>query len=353
MPHVPRLSRAPMAEPSRSASQQQPVPELDDDVAHDAVTLAPPAPFFDEPTSGDWPKASTTTQDGHFRAALDAGARTTASLNDVARVAAELSRGLSGAKQANEQLLQELATLRAMLGSASEQELELRHRLGALTQELFEARTRAAREGEALAAQHDDFIAGLIEEHDESLSQALSERDEARSRAEKHERERDALRAEASQLRVRLSQPPAPSSQVPPARPPSFRSQPALRLDEGELDFTLHARSPEPPSVVPRATARPSADTATPGLPTVEEFPRESTRPGVGGPKPAARTSEGSQTGVVSAASLPPPERGLYPPLKQKPDPTTRPLVDYSLGRESLPGEKLEGVRLSSKPPRK
>lgn len=342
-----------MAEPIRSASQQTPAPELDEDVAHDAVTLAPPAPIFDEPTSGDWPKASAAAQDGHFRAALDAGARTTSSLNDVARVVSDLGRGLSGARQANEQLLRELATLRAMLGSASEQQLELRHQLGALTQELFETRTRAEREGAALVAQHDEFLAGLLDEHDEALAHLLSERDEARIKARKHERERDELRAEASQLRARYGQPPPASSQMPPPRPPSFRSQPALRLDEGELDFTLHARSPHPPSVAPRPSAGPRAETAPAGLPTAEEFPRESTRPGVGGPKPLPRNSDSSQPSIRSAASLPPPERGLYPPLKQKPDPTTRPLVDYSLGRESLPGEKLEGVRLSSKPPRK
>jgi hypothetical protein len=40
------------------------------------------------------------------------------------------------------------------------------------------------------------------------------------------------------------------------------------------------------------------------------------------------------------------------PILKQKPDPTTRPLVDYSLG-DGVLSETLEGARLSSKPPRK
>jgi hypothetical protein len=40
-------------------------------------------------------------------------------------------------------------------------------------------------------------------------------------------------------------------------------------------------------------------------------------------------------------------------PLKQKPDPTTRPLIDYSLGGDSVLTETLEGARLSSKPPKK
>jgi len=41
------------------------------------------------------------------------------------------------------------------------------------------------------------------------------------------------------------------------------------------------------------------------------------------------------------------------PILKQKPDPTTRPLIDYSLGEDGVLSETLEGARLSSKPPRK
>jgi hypothetical protein len=36
--------------------------------------------------------------------------------------------------------------------------------------------------------------------------------------------------------------------------------------------------------------------------------------------------------------------------LKQKPDASTRPLVGYSVGTESIETERLEGVRLSSKP---
>jgi hypothetical protein len=56
---------------------------------------------------------------------------------------------------------------------------------------------------------------------------------------------------------------------------------------------------------------------------------------------------------LVSAASLPPELPGLQPILKQKPDPSTRPLVDYSLGKDGVRSETLEGARLSSKPPRK
>jgi hypothetical protein len=55
---------------------------------------------------------------------------------------------------------------------------------------------------------------------------------------------------------------------------------------------------------------------------------------------------------VASAASSPdlPSQRPL---LKQKPDPMTRPLIDYSVGGDGVLSETLEGARLSSKPPRK
>jgi hypothetical protein len=56
---------------------------------------------------------------------------------------------------------------------------------------------------------------------------------------------------------------------------------------------------------------------------------------------------------VISVASMPPSEPGTRPLIKQKPDPTTRPLIGYSLGKDNVESETLEGARLSSKPPRK
>jgi len=50
---------------------------------------------------------------------------------------------------------------------------------------------------------------------------------------------------------------------------------------------------------------------------------------------------------------MPPGLSGQQPILKQKPHPTTRPLIDYSLRGDAVLSETLEGARLSSKPPRK
>jgi len=369
--------------------------------------------------------------DQHFRAALDAGSRAGSSLSELSKIVGELSGGLSGAKQANEQLVHELSTLRAMLGAANEQQLALRHRTAMLEQELTVSQSAAERERQFLTEQHDDFLAAILEEHEEALqardsqgdtlrvsadvaelaqklvqaesariaaesecararealAKTQAQRDEAQARAEKRERERDELRAEASQLRARLGTHRSLSTTPPPpvtsSRPPSYRPPVPLELDTGELDSTLHPRgsSPRLPNVRPRLTPPPAelaSAVYTPrpasNAPVAAPFPHESTRPGVGGPKPSEpppppsfgpppsgwtppppppEPSQAPRPAVVSAASLPPGLTSQRPILKQKPDPTTRPLIDYSLGGDGLLSETLEGARLSSKPPRK
>jgi hypothetical protein len=443
-----------MGETIPPESKSQLASERDDDDPHESVTIAPPAPNFEEMLRHATPVPSLSSRsDQHFRAALDAGARAGSSLSQLTKMVTELSGGLTGAQTANEQLVQELSTLRAMLGSANELQLSLRHRVAELEQEILQTRLSAERERLAVAEQHDEFLAALIEEHEEevvalstrgdtlkmpaelaeltqklvhaetarqkaealrqqaevacdrardALMQAQTQRDQAQTRAEQRERERDELRAEASQLRARLGvtrTASGPSTAPPPpvaSRPPSFRP-PALRLDAEELDSTLHTRSSSSriPSFKPRLTPPPaelagalhsSRDAITSPPPraaaasakgsgsaskieTAKEFPHESTRPGVGGPKPSEppppedeRTSGWTPVPPGPDATTAPPPRtvsaaalpggSMRPVLKPKLDPTTRPLTDYSLG-DGLPSETLEGVRLSSKPPRK
>jgi hypothetical protein len=329
---------------------------------------------------------------------------------------------------ANLQLGQELSALRAVLEAEREQQSVLIERVGQLEQDL----SAADREREFLIAEQDRFLAALLDEHEaalkardgadetirmsaemgalaeqlvraearslqaeraatearEALEATQVERDLARGRAARYELERDELRAEASRLRASLGVH-RPSTNPPPpvssGRAPSFLPAPALRLDDGELDATLRGRSPTPltPAVVPRFTpsqlggmhAPPSLKQSQPPLrPVASEFPRESTRPGVGGPKPtdapppsfgpppAAWTTPAPPPDTtitrspwpVSAASLPPEAAQALPILKRKPDPTTRPLIDYSLGEGGVESETLEGAKLrSSKPPRK
>ena len=373
-------------------SHSQLASSRDEGDPHESVTLAPPAPNFDELLRNATPVPSLSTRsDQHLRAALDAGSRAGSGLTELSKIVSELSSGLSGAHQANAQLVHELSTLQALLGSANEQQLSLRHRTAQLEQELMLSQRAAERDRQFLTEQHDDFLAAILEEHEtecvrarEALTRAQTQRDEAEASAEQRKRERDELRAEASQLRARLGTHRSASTVPPPpvtsSRPPSFRPPPMLQLDAGELDATLHTRRPSqrPPTVASTPTPPPAArlralDAAHP-VSTAEAFPRESTRPGVGGPKPsepppppsfgpppsgwtppppAPEPSQASRPAVISAASLPPGLPNQHPPLKQKPDPTTRPLIDYSLGGDGVLSETLEGARLSSKPPRK
>jgi predicted nucleic acid-binding Zn-ribbon protein len=401
------------------------------DDPHESVTIAPPAPHSDDlPQPEPQGRSLSAQSDAHFEAVLEAGSRAGSSLNALARMVSELSRGLTGARDANERLVQELTTLRAMLGAANEQRLSLGHRLALVEQELRDARLAHEHDIRFLSEQHDEFVAGLVEEHEEALASSRQElegatlrmpdvavlnrqlvqaetarleaeaevtrardtlarvqaqRDEAQARVSQRELERDELRAEASQLRARLEAHRPTSTLPPPAvvtsRPPSFRGAMPLDLDAGELDTNLHARSSTPrlPAVRPRATPLPPDAT-----PSAHPFPRETTRPGVGRPPATApRTFPGSPArgagwtpippapepsaaltrlgadpsptrhlAAQSAATLPPGLPSPLPQLRNKPDPATRPLTEYSLG-DGIAAETLEGARLSSKPPRK
>ena len=372
-------------------SQSQLASFHDEGDRHESVTLAPPTSNLDELLRDATPEPSLSNRsEQHLRAALDAGSRAGSGLSELSKLVSELSSGLSGARQANEQLVHELSTLRALLGSANEQQLSLRDRAAQLEQELMLSQSAGERDRQFLTEQHDEFLAAILEEHEtecvrarDALARAETQRDEAQASAEKCKRERDELRAEASQLRARLGTHRSASSTPPPpvtsSRPPSFLPPPMLRLDTGELHSTLHTRPPSPrlPAVSSPTSPpaeRQSALHAPHPVTTAEAFPRESTRPGVGNPQPSEpplplrfgpppsgwppppRPPEPGtppQPVVVSAASLPPGLPSQHPPLKQKPDPTTRPLTDYSLGEDGVLSETLEGARLSSKPPRK
>lgn len=367
----------PTGETVPPVSKSQPVSEHEQ-ALHESVTLAPPAPDFSrlwsDPVLGPAPAEH---RDDPFRAALEAGTRAGLGLGELSQMLEELSRGVTGAKRANVQLVQELSTLHVRLSSEAKQQLRLEQRIAELEQQLAKVRADAERERQFVTDQHDDFLAGLLDEHEHALqalraaraqeetaraageaaelalklAQAQAGRqqlefecqracealvelqrqlDAAQARANARERERDELRAEASTLRARLGTP-HPSTTPParaPSRPPTFRPPPALELDQSEL----------------------------------EAFPRVDTRPGVGGPNPSeppaarpqsAPTVRPPRPRLISAASIPPSQIPRQPVLKQKPDAASRPLIGYSLGEEHVQSETLEGARISSTPPRK
>jgi hypothetical protein len=190
-------------------------------------------------------------------------------------------------------LLQEVSALRERLGSAEERE-----------RALLEQAARLEAELRWVTTQQDEFLAGLLEEHE--AVQALAIR---------YERERNELRAEALQLRARLGG--HFVGTIPPG--PTLSARPAL----GEA---------EPSAAPPSATSRP-VRSIWPHAPATEP-----------------------PISPISAASLPADSVGSLPILKRKPDPATRPLVDYSLGEGGVQSETLEGASIatkSSKPPKR
>jgi hypothetical protein len=464
-PQLRAVPGATMGQTSASVSNSQPAGARFED-PHESVTVAPPAPDFEALLGLRTPMPSVPDDgDEHVRPAIDAGARAGTTLSELSKMVVELSSGVVGARHANEQLLQELTTLRALLSAAREQQAASERRVAELEQEVLDARDQAERERQLVTAQHDDFITALIEEHEAELdlqageratstmdasagdlarqlvqaegarldaeaererleaelARVAAQRDEARALAEKRERERNELRAEASLLRAQLSMHRSASTAPPPPlngpRSPSYRPPSALRLDTSELDSTLLARSSPPRiPVTPRLPNVPRLPPPPPELERVvanaersesaSAFPRVSTRPGVGAPKPTepapapsfgpaptgwtppppaptgwtppppapTETSDEQRASstppaaalpvneattvpprprVISAASLPLGLPNQAPALKQKPHPTTRPLISYSLGEDGVRTETLEGARISSKPPKK
>src|SRR5688572_17955964 len=164
------VSGAPMGE-IPPVSKSQPASARSND-PHESVTIAPPAPNFEELLRQPTSIPSLSHDDRNFGSALEAGHRAGSSLGELSKTVAELSAGVIGAKRANEQLLQELTTLRALLGTVTEQNVGLNQRLAELERELNDVRGEAERQRRFLTDQHDEFLAALLEEHEAALAEA-------------------------------------------------------------------------------------------------------------------------------------------------------------------------------------
>ena len=216
----------------------------------------------------------------------------------------------------------------------------------------------------------------------ETVQRLQAQRDEAQSAVLRITKDRDEALQQVHRLKAELggprisSRPPSVESRRDSA---SFRAAaPApdiLTLDGLELEarFARPASSSQPapsplrpglpvpsseePSVPPRSSSKPGAPIssvlnpprsnplASSPLPT-----RLSPPPARISPLPSARTSQPPEE-LRRALTSPPASTptSSNPGLKQKPDASTRPLVGYSMGNESV---EVEHVRLSSKPPR-
>jgi hypothetical protein len=291
-----------------------------------------PAPFTSERSLSSRPPGSArrTSSSSHLQAALTANGRAEASLSTLMRAIRDLSSGVSGAREANLQLLRELESMADMLGSANEQQLALKNRVALLEQTLARAHEDAAAERAYILEQQDAFIAAMMEDHEqvlvelhreldaararqgsrvqtlpdfpgvkeppterdvhaeldaaertieklfaerdrarETLLKLQAQRDEAQATVARLTRERDQARAEQTQSRI--------TDAVRQALPPATTPLPALRTAPTLPPPEVPRRSPPPPAVTDTRSTGPVAvgSIARPRAPALELTPRE------------------------------------------------------------------------------
>lgn len=245
--------------------------------------------------------------EAHVQAALGASARTEARLSSLFRAVQHFSAGVAHAREANEELERELDTVRELLETSSEQQAELRHRVSALEQALSRAEQQAARERDALIDQQDAFIRLLCSDQERELSELLGVR-----------LERDQLRGDLARVQAQRDE-----AQAAVVRIASERDQALIELSRTRAHDRSRAPSSAKPSEAPgHVVARLELET----------LPRSDA------PAPAANVRATPNDSV-------PPQSPSIP--RQKPDPSTRPLIGYSLAGDELPSEELDVTKIS------
>jgi hypothetical protein len=322
------------------------------------------SPSRKQPDRASMPASALSEAEAHLELAIAASARTEAGLGVLSRAVQHLSAGMSSVREANESLTRELGVLHEQLAASHEADLVFRHRAVMLEQAL----ARSERERNYLIEQQDGFIVLLLEDHEREIAALRVETTRASADGETDEVRvaRDALiaaeeeilrlRMEREQLRDDLAraQVQREEAQGIVVRIASERDQALIELSRtrsserqrAPLFFRPSEPAPHPVArleleSLPRRSSGPSADPS----PT-----RASAEPGPGtAPSPEGLPSAG--LGPSVSESPPPGPSSSKPPLKQKPDPSTRPLIGYSLAGGELLAERLEGARISSRPP--
>lgn len=118
----------------------------------------------------------------HLHAALSASGKAEASLSTLMRSIRDLSAGVSGAREANVQLLRELEAMSDLLGAANERQVALKNRVTLLEQSLQRAHIEAQRERSYILDQQDAFIAAMMEDHEQVVNELHREIDALRNR---------------------------------------------------------------------------------------------------------------------------------------------------------------------------
>ncbi|MEO8901731.1 MAG: hypothetical protein ABI488_08040 [Polyangiaceae bacterium] len=178
----------------------------------------------------------------------------------------------------------------------------------------------------------------------ETVQRLQAQRDEAQGAVARLSKERDEALQQVHRLKAELGGPRIST------RPPSAESQ---------RDAALFRIAP-PAGKLPTLDTLPPVSSSTPAINSVLSPPpsNPNTAPlpaRLSAPLPSTPRSRGSAPpeelwGALTNSPVTSTSSGL-PALKQKPHPSTRPLVGYSMGNESVETEHLEGVRLASKPP--
>lgn len=136
------------------------------------------APVSDRPQS----RPPGLDSSAHLHAALSASGRAEASLSTLMRSIRDLSAGVSGAREANVQLLRELEAMSDLLGAANERQLALKNRVTLLEQSLQRAHIEAQRERSYILDQQDAFIAAMMEDHEQVVNELRRDIDTLRNR---------------------------------------------------------------------------------------------------------------------------------------------------------------------------
>jgi hypothetical protein len=275
------------------------------------------------------------------------------------RAIRDLSSGVSGAREANVQLLRELESMADMLGSANETQLALKNRVGLLEQTIERAHQEASAERAYILEQQDAFIAAMMEDHEQVLVELHRELETAKARPNTRtttlpdfpgivepteekdlrgaldaaERTIEKLFAERDRARETLLKLQAQRDEAQATVARLTRERDQARADQSQSRITDAVRQVIPPSTTPLPGFR-----AAPTLPPPES-PRKPS-PAADGAKPPSNPPAGVPVGSVrvqpreapvhpspppeelraalhapsSTAPTKPPERSLTPP---------------------------------------
>jgi hypothetical protein len=139
---------------------------------HTNDTFRPPpdtedAPFLESgiPPGGTLARTLAARGETHAELALQACARADANLGSLLRTVQHMASAVNSARNARDEIVDELEHLRTLLGEADEEQLSLRHRTTLLEQTLERTERDAARERAFLIDEQDSFIGALWDDH--------------------------------------------------------------------------------------------------------------------------------------------------------------------------------------------